>query len=204
MNRDRRIIMIKPGKLLLACIQFLVILLLSLVTFLAASVITRERPAQALPEYTTRSGEPCVTCHVNPGGGGPRTLRGMLWSARGRPDDVPHLPEVLLAPGVKDGADLYDIACAGCHGFDGEGLFAMGLVEQGISKAALHSFIINGIPLLGMPGFEGQFDDEQLDALVDYLEGLGSGEIEPRPRAYPLPPASLVCDLLLVENCGVR
>jgi mono/diheme cytochrome c family protein len=109
-----------------------------------------------------------------------------------------------MAPGVIDGSELYDIACAGCHGFDGEGLFAMSLVERGISKPALNTFITYGIPLLGMPGFEGQFSDDQLDALIDYLAGLGSGDIEPRPQSFPLPPALLTCDPLLEETCGVR
>lgn len=197
-------IMIKPVKRLLACIQILFILLLAFGAFIAASVITGERPAQALPEYTTRSGEPCAACHVNPGGGGPRTLRGLLWSARGRPDDVPHLPGVLLAPGVSDGSELYDVACAGCHGFDGEGLFAMSLVERGISKRALETFVIDGIPMLGMPGFEGQFQEDQLHALVDFLASLGSGEISPRSQGIPLPPASITCDPLLVDTCGER
>jgi mono/diheme cytochrome c family protein len=196
--------MIKLPRRLLACFQFLFILLLAFGSFLAASIVTGERPVQALPEYTTRSGEPCAACHVNPGGGGPRTLRGLLWSAQGRPDDVPHMPGVLMAPGVIDGSELYDIACAGCHGFDGEGLFAMSLVERGISKPALNTFITYGIPLLGMPGFEGQFSDDQLDALIDYLAGLGSGDIEPRPQSFPLPPALLTCDPLLEETCGVR
>jgi hypothetical protein len=204
MRSEKRRIMLKHRTRILAVIQFFVILLFFIVTFLAVSVITGERPAQALPEYTTRLGEPCVTCHVNPGGGGPRTLRGMLWSARGRPDDVPYMPGVLLEPSAKDGPDLYDIACAGCHGFEKEGLFAMSLVDRGISKPALRSFIINGIPLLGMPGFEGQFDDDQLETLIDYLAKLGSGEIEPRPKDFPLPPPSFVCDPILVENCGVR
>jgi mono/diheme cytochrome c family protein len=193
--------MSKLPKRLFACLQYLIILLLAIGSFLVVSILSGERPVQALPEYTTRIGEPCAACHVNPGGGGPRTLRGLLWAARGRPDAVPHLPGVLLAPGVMDGAELYDLACAGCHGLDGEGLFAMGLVERGISKTALHSFIVDGIPLLGMPGFEGQFDEDQLDSLVNYLAGLGSGEIEPRPAGFILPPAYMGCDPLLVDSC---
>src|SRR5512138_2407057 len=48
--------------------------------------------AHALPEYATRTGEPCATCHVNPAGGGARTARSALWIAAGRPDKVPELP----------------------------------------------------------------------------------------------------------------
>ena len=68
------------------------------------------------PEYATLTGEGCATCHVSPGGGGPRTLRGLLWAVRGKPAKVPTLPGVLIAPNVTDGAELYDIACAACHG----------------------------------------------------------------------------------------
>ena len=32
----------------------------------------------AYPEYTDRTGDQCTACHVNPAGGGPRTLRGLI------------------------------------------------------------------------------------------------------------------------------
>jgi mono/diheme cytochrome c family protein len=35
------------------------------------------QPVHALPEYAARTGEACATCHVSPGGGGPRA--GPLW-----------------------------------------------------------------------------------------------------------------------------
>ena len=73
-------------------------------------------PGHALPEYALRTGESCATCHVSPGGGGPRTLRGLLWAARGKPDKVPDLPNLLLAPGVSNGDELYEIGCSACHG----------------------------------------------------------------------------------------
>lgn len=150
-------------------------------------------PAHALPEYTTRTGEACATCHVSAGGGGPRTLRGLLWAARGRPDKVPTLPGLLIAPGVTSGADLYDIACAGCHGNKGEGLFGTGLVGRRIGRGSMRGFIVRGIPALNMPSFTGQFTPDQLDALVIYASGLSSGEVEPPPDSYRLPPAVFTC-----------
>jgi hypothetical protein len=45
-----------------------------------------------LPEYAARTGQACAVCHVNPAGGGPRTVRGLLWVAQGKPDQVPPLP----------------------------------------------------------------------------------------------------------------
>lgn len=150
-------------------------------------------PVQALPEYATRTGEACATCHVSAGGGGPRTLRGLLWAARGRPDKVPALPNMLLAPRVSNAAELYDIACAGCHGLKGEGLFAIELIGTGIGSGAVHTFILDGIPTLGMPGFKGQFTETQLKTLVAYVVGLGNGSIAPPLDQYPLQPGRLKC-----------
>jgi len=174
--------------------QYLIIIALALLVFWMVTLWAGTQPAHALPEYATRTSEPCATCHVNPGGGGPRTLRGLLWAARGKSDAVPQLPGMLRAPGVADGAELYDIACAGCHGRKAEGLFAIGLVRTGVSKPAIRSFILRGIPRSGMPAFEGQFTDDQLEALVTYVTGLASGEIAPPADEYPLPPVAFKCD----------
>jgi mono/diheme cytochrome c family protein len=183
-------------------LQCAAVLLLAVVVFVGISILVGAQPVHALPEYTTRTGESCAACHVSPGGGGPRTLRGLLWAARGRPDQVPQLPGVLLAPGVEDGAELYEIACAGCHGVKSEGLFAMGFTGSGISGPAIRSFIVQGIPLLGMPAFEGQFEEHQLNALVEYLAGLAAGRIEPPPDSYPLSPAQFPCQHEAPEICG--
>jgi mono/diheme cytochrome c family protein len=182
--------------------QLLGVGMAALALFLGASIVIGAKPVHALPEYTTRSGEPCAACHVNPGGGGPRTLRGLLWAANGRPDAVPELPGVLLLPGITDGSELYDFACAGCHGSNEEGLFAMGLAGTGISEPAIRSYILQGIPSLGMPSFEGKFDNEQLEALIAYLAGLASGQIDPQPDRYPLPPAFFTCDKTSETICG--
>jgi mono/diheme cytochrome c family protein len=108
----------------------------------------------------------------------------MLWAARGRPDDVPELPGNLIAPGAEAGIELYDIACAGCHGRNGEGLFGISLAERGISQAAARSFIRDGIPELGMPAFEGQFTPEQLQTLSEFVAEMSEGAV-PREE-YPL------------------
>jgi len=173
--------------------QYGAILLVALVIFALISLSAASSPAHALPEYAARTGEPCATCHVSPGGGGPRTLRGLLWAARGRPDEVPTLPNVLIAPGVEDGAELYDIACAACHGRKGEGLFGATLAGTALRESKIRSNIVRGRARSGMPSFEGRFTDEQLEALVSYVAGLASGEIEPPPDAYPLPPGQLSC-----------
>ncbi len=150
---------------------------------------------QALPEYSTRTGESCAACHVSAGGGGPRTLRGLLWSAKGKPDKVPVLPGMNLAPHVSDGGELYQIACAGCHGIKGEGLSARGLTNTHISEESIRSFTVKGILPLSMPAFKGQFTDAQMENLIQYVAGLANGKIEPPADTYQLPPSHYRCTL---------
>lgn len=58
------------------------------------------RLAQALPEYSSQTGEPCATCHASPSGGGVRTPRGQAWVAQSKPGEVPDLVAALDALGV--------------------------------------------------------------------------------------------------------
>lgn len=150
-------------------------------------------PGHALPEYAMRTGEPCATCHVSPGGGGPRTLRGLLWAARGKPDKVPDLPNLLIAPGISNGDELYESGCSACHGKNGEGLFGVALINSGLPEGKIRTQILNGSARSGMPSFEGKFTSDQLDALVAYVAGIASGTIPPAPDSYPLEPGHLTC-----------
>lgn len=154
--------------------------------FIFLAIVSLSNPVHALPEYAKRTGEPCATCHVNPGGGGPRTLRGALWAAKGKPDKVPALPGVLLAPGVTDGAELYQIACSTCHGPNGEGLFGRELANSGLKDNKIRSNILKGRLQSGMPAFEGMFTNTQLQAVVDYVVSLANGTAEIPPAEYPL------------------
>ncbi len=167
-------------------LQWLGLGAIALFVFLVTGILWGEQTAHALPEYASRTGESCGVCHVNPGGGGPRTLRGLLWVAQGRPDAVPAIENMLIAPDVEDGLELYDIACAGCHGAAGEGLFGTALIGIGLTENKIRSTIERGRERSGMPSFAGQFTDEQLAALVSYVYGLGTGKIEPPPVSYPL------------------
>ena len=173
--------------------RFLVYIAVSFIVILFVGFVLGEPSAHALPEYVNRTGEPCSTCHVNPGGGGPRTLRGLLWAAAGRPEEVPQLENILLAPGVDDGVELYDIACASCHGGSGEGLFAVALTGSGLGEIQIQSAILRGRLRSGMPSYENKFTDQQLFSLVAYVAGIASGTIEPAPSSYPLPPGQLEC-----------
>ena len=43
--------------------------------------LARPNAVAALPGYTTATGQPCSTCHVNPAGGGPLTAVGTAFQA---------------------------------------------------------------------------------------------------------------------------
>jgi len=181
---------------LMASIALLGIFSLAIALFMA-------EPAHALAEYALRTGEACATCHVSPGGGGPRTMRGALWAARGKPDKVPALPNVLLVPGETDGAELYLIACSTCHGLQGEGLFGHALVNTGFKAGKIRAQIKNGRLESGMPSFEGKFTDPQLKALVDFVVSIGDGTAVFPPAEYPLAPPSFNCSAQSkTESCG--
>ena len=175
----------------------------SIAVFIFLAIASWSKPVHALPEYAKRTHEPCATCHVNPGGGGPRTLRGALWAARGRADEVPALPGVLLAPGVTDGAELFEIACSTCHGLHGEGLFGREIANTGLTDNKIRSNILSGRLKSGMPSFDGMFTAQQLNALVDYTVLLAKGEAEIPPLEYPLTPPAFNCSRQLPsETCG--
>ena len=180
------------GRLSLRLFQYGLLLLLGSAIFMAITMWAGTPHARAFPEYAIRTGESCGTCHVDPGGGGPRTLRGLLWTAQGRPDSVPGLPAFLIAPGVTNGAELYDIACAGCHGALGEGSVAQTFIGTGISEDAIRSIVTRGLPVLGMPAFQEQLSAEQLEVLVAFTARLASGE-EQLQSSFSLPPPALNC-----------
>ncbi len=57
--------------------------------------------ASAMPEYATRTGEPCNTCHTSAAGGGLRSPRGQGWVAQSKPNAAPTLEEALKILGVN-------------------------------------------------------------------------------------------------------
>lgn len=169
---------------------FAIILLVTGMVIIVFVGLINVSPAHALPEYSTRTGEPCATCHVSPGGGGPRTMRGLLWVGANRPAEVPELEGILLAPGIDDPQALYDIACSSCHGRQGEGLSAVSLVDFSLSSGSVERIVTRGADRSGMPAFEGQLTEDQIQLLVEYVIALNTGEIIPVDN-YPLPPAML-------------
>ncbi len=160
-------------------------------------VLATQRPAHALPEYAARTGQQCTTCHVNPAGGGPRTLRGLLWLAQGRPDQVPPLPgsEQAAGEGGLDGAGLYEkLACAGCHGPNGEGGVGPALNQAELPAEELAGIMRNGIGIMNGYGVD-VMSDQELDVIVQYVQAIGRGEVKPSLNLQKqlLPPAQLSC-----------
>ena len=78
------------------------ILLTILIPFLPAT------QTSAMPEYATRVGEPCGTCHTSAAGGGLRNPRGQAWVAQGKLNTVPTMDESLKILGVKVTTDPAD------------------------------------------------------------------------------------------------
>lgn len=79
------------------------LLTLTLLTFLAmglAFLLTPTPSAQALPEYSAQTGEPCATCHISPSGGGQRGPRGQAWVGSGKPGQVPDTVNSLEILGI--------------------------------------------------------------------------------------------------------
>ena len=82
--------------------------LLVMLTILLVFSTWSSEGAQALPEYSAQTGEPCATCHVSPSGGGPRAPRGQAWIADGKPSSVPELLDALELLGVNLDVDMAD------------------------------------------------------------------------------------------------
>jgi mono/diheme cytochrome c family protein len=168
-------------------------------------------PAQAYPEYTSRTGQQCTTCHVNPAGGGPRTLRGLLWIAEGRPDEVPLLPgsDAQAAGETVDGPALYDAHdCALCHGPVGEGDVGPALTEREWTAEELAGIVVSGVGTMKGYGTDA-FSQAEMEALVDYVQAIGSGEIQVTVvlKKRLLPPPQRPCRIESAQriprsNCG--
>ncbi len=75
-------------------------------TLLVLLFITLATPARAMPDYATRLGEPCATCHFSPSGGGLRNVRGQAWVAEAKPAAVPSTTDALAILGVRMPTDM--------------------------------------------------------------------------------------------------
>jgi mono/diheme cytochrome c family protein len=150
----------------------------------------------ALPEYATRTGEPCATCHVNPAGGGPRTARGALWIAQGRPDFVPQLPRSTgtESSASGDGQALYGkLGCTGCHGDTGQGASGPALNVPGAGNGAEQA-IRNGRGTMVAHGPD-RLSDADLALVVKFVQSLATNKAKAAAGAAPKSrrPAEMTC-----------
>jgi mono/diheme cytochrome c family protein len=160
-------------------------------------VFAAQQPAHALPEYAARTGQPCATCHVNPAGGGPRTLRGLLWVAQGKPDQVPLLPGSEEKPDTakSDGQELFEkFACSGCHGPKGEGGVGPALNQSELPADEVGEVVRNGRGAM-LPFRSDVMSDAELEAIIQYVQALGRGKVQAGPvlEKRTLSPAQLMC-----------
>lgn len=171
------------------------------------------RPAvHALPEYADRTNQQCTACHVNPAGGGPRTLRGLLWLAEGRPDEVPALPgsaQQDAAGGLSGEALFLKFECTLCHGTFGQGNVGPALNQIDWLSDRLADIIRNGSG--AMQGYQSdKMSDEELEALVQYVQAIGRGQVrgDPGLERRLLPPPQLICNSYLSisaqTTCGAN
>ena len=91
---------------------------------------------------------------------------------------------------VFAGREAYTGSCAQCHGATGDGHGVFGLATyppatdlraedtQEKTDAQLFWIIKNGLSFTGMPGFGGQYNDQAIWALVDYVRALANGQQE--------------------------
>lgn len=88
-------------------------------------------------------------------------------------------------PSPGGGKTLYVSRCAFCHGDSGGGDGPAGLSMQpappdftnakfwqGRTSATLETAILKGKPGSAMPGYQGTLSQEELGALVNYLQGF--------------------------------
>ena len=80
----------------------ILLLLVVIIPFLPAT------QTSAMPEYATRVGEPCGSCHTSASGGGLRNPRGQAWVAQGKLNTVATMDESLKILGVKVTTDPAD------------------------------------------------------------------------------------------------
>jgi cytochrome c5 len=70
------------------------------------------------------------------------------------------------------GQEIYQILCNECHGDDGrKGLFkAPDLTKSVLDQTEMRSRILHGKGI--MRGYEGELNDEQVDAVIEYITSL--------------------------------
>ncbi len=135
------------------------------------SVICKGRDGTQMPAFALAQGGPLTEAQVA------ILIDGMREKWAGRRTDVGDLPAYrvsgddpagLAAADLKDGKEVFDAACAKCHGVDGTGgsagPIAVGALADLMSDQLVRRIIITGRPDLGMPHFASAGKDSDLAA----------------------------------------
>jgi quinol---cytochrome-c reductase cytochrome c subunit len=85
---------------------------------------------------------------------------------------------------ADDGKALFREECSSCHGFAGQGIDGVAPDLRGAGTAAADFYLRTGRMPLANPGDQPlrskpRYDEEQLDALIDYVGSLGRGPAVP-------------------------
>jgi len=92
------------------------------------------------------------------------------------------------SPGAEEGRELFEVHCATCHGFDGEGTAGQAPPLTHAGEAASDFYLRTGRMPLGQVGDEPlrgepRFDDAEIEALNRYVGSFGEGpgipEVDP-------------------------
>lgn len=100
--------------------------------------------------------------------------------------DAETLAEVAADPAmVEAGAEHYALACAACHGDQGQGLIGPNLTDDywihGASLPDIYTVIAEGVTEQGMPAWSVQFAPQDIGQLTAFVESL-KGTTPPNPK----------------------
>lgn len=77
---------------------------------------------------------------------------------------------------INLGAQVYTGKCAACHGDKGQGLVGPNLTDKfwihGSSPASIANTIYDGVLTKGMPAWKGQIKDEEVIAVVAFINSI--------------------------------
>jgi ubiquinol-cytochrome c reductase cytochrome c subunit len=101
--------------------------------------------------------------------------------------ETPAAPAPPNGAGESEGRRLFVQGCSSCHGFDARGVENHGPSLIGVGEEAADFYLRTGRMPLDRPDEEpvrsdSPYDDEQIEALVDYVGGLGG---PPIPSVHP-------------------
>jgi mono/diheme cytochrome c family protein len=109
-----------------------------------------------------------------------RTLRRCLWAGVAVAFLIPSSAAAQEKGDPRRGREVFEQNCAMCHGSDASGMMGMhpslrGAIER-LSREGVEVTIRNGRDVMPpMPAFEGRLSDEDISAVIAYLDNLPVG-----------------------------